>query len=133
MPAIISSMLQKYGSKFTYFFGINGAYANGAAPALQSAGISPTGAPFAIAAGDGDSAELNRIRTSKYQLATVAEPLYLQAWQLVDAINSTFAGVKIAKWVAAPGLIDKSNVPKGDIFDPASGYRNVYLKLWGVK
>jgi len=133
MPAIISSMLQKYGSKFTYFFGINGAYANGAAPALQSAGISPTGAPFAIAAGDGDSAELNRIRTSKYQLATVAEPLYLQAWQLIDAINSTFAGVKIAKWVAAPGLIDKSNVPKGDIFDPASGYRNVYLKLWGVK
>lgn len=133
MPAIISSMLQKYGKDFTYFFGINGAYANGAAPALQSAGISPTGEPFAIAAGDGDSAELNRIRTSKYQLATVAEPLYLQAWQLVDAINSTFAKAKIAMWVAAPGLIDKSNVPTGDIFDPASGYRNIYLKLWGVK
>ena len=133
MPAIISNMLQKYGKKFTYFFGINGAYANGAAPALQSAGIAPMGQPWAIAAGDGDSAELNRIRTNQYQLATVAEPLYLQAWQLVDAINSTFAGAAIANWVALPGLIDHSNVPKGNIFDPASGYRNIYLKTWGVK
>jgi len=66
-------------------------------------------------------------------LATGAEPLYLQAWQLVDAINSTFAMAPIAKWVAAPGLIDHTNVPKGDIFDPASGYRAIYLKLWGVK
>lgn len=133
MPAIISSMLQQYGSKFTYFFGINGAYANGAAPALQSAGISGTGKPYAIAAGDGDAAELNRIRTSKYQLATVAEPLYLQAWQLVDAINSTFGKKSIAMWAALPGLIDKSNVPTTDVFDPASGYRNIYLKVWGVK
>ena len=132
MPAIISSMLQKYGKKFTYFFGINGAYANGAAPALQSAGVKPTGQPWAIAAGDGDSAELNRIRTSKYQLATVAEPLYLQGWQLIDAINSTFGKVAIASWVAAPGLIDKTNVPKGNIFDPNSGYRNIYLTVWGV-
>jgi len=132
MPAIIASMLQKYGKNFTYFFGINGAYANGAAPALQSAGIKPTGAPYAIAAGDGDAAELNRIRTSKYQLATVAEPLYLQGWQLIDAIISTFAGGPVAKWVAAPGLIDKTNVPVGNSFDPASGYRSVYLKLWAV-
>lgn len=132
MPAIIASMLQKYGKKFTYFLGINGAYANGAAPALQSAGISPTGAPFAIAAGDGDSAELDRIRTNKYQLATVAEPLYLQGWQIVDAINDTLAGVAIPSFVPAPGLIDHSNVPFGTIFDPASGYRAIYLKTWGV-
>jgi ribose transport system substrate-binding protein len=133
MPAIIANMLQKYGKNFTYFFGINGAYANGAAPALQSAGVDPKGQPWAIAAGDGDSAELNRIRTGSYQLATVAEPLYLQAWQLVDAINSTFGKKKIANWVVLPGLIDKSNVPKGDIFDPASGYRKIYLKIWDVK
>jgi ribose transport system substrate-binding protein len=132
MPAIISGMLQKYGKKFTYFFGINGAYANGAAPALASAGVSPTGQPFAIAAGDGDSAELQRIRTSQYQLATVAEPLYLQGWQLIDAINDSLAGVSIPSFVALPGLIDKSNVPAGTIFDPASGYRAVYLKIWGV-
>ena len=111
MPAVIASLLQKYGKKLTYMFGINGAYANGARPALRDAGKSPTGAPYQIAAGDGDSAELDRIRTGQYQAATVAEPLYLQAWQLVDAINSTFAKVKIANWVAAPGLIDKTNVP----------------------
>lgn len=132
MPAVISNMLQKYGKKFTYFIGINGAYANGAAPALQSAGISPTGQPYAIAAGDGSSDELNRIRQNSYQLATVAEPLYLQAWQIADAINDTFAGVPIANWVAAPGLIDHSNVPAGDVFDPSSGYRGVYEKIWGV-
>lgn len=131
MPAIIANLLQKYGTKLTYMFGINGAYANGARPALKDAGKSPKGAPYQIAAGDGDSAELDRIRTGQYQAATVAEPLYLQAWQLVDAINSTFAKVKIANWVAAPGLIDKTNVPKGDVFDPKSNYRNVYKKIWG--
>lgn len=131
MPAVIASMLQKYGKKLTYMFGINGAYANGARPALRDAGKSPTGAPYQIAAGDGDSAELDRIRTHQYQAATVAEPVYLQAWQLIDAVNSTFAKTKIANWVAAPGLIDKTNVPKGNVFDPASGYRAVYKKIWG--
>jgi hypothetical protein len=39
----------------------------------------------------------------------VAEPLYLQAWQILDAVNSTLAGQPVTDFVAAPGLIDKTN------------------------
>ena len=132
MPGLISNLLQQHGDKLTYFLGINGNYFTGAAPALKSAGKTPAGPPKGIAAGNGDAAELQRIRTGDYQTATVAEPLYLQAWQILDAVNSTLAGKPVADFVAAPGLIDKSNVPSsGDVFDPPSGYRDVYKKIWG--
>jgi ribose transport system substrate-binding protein len=132
MPGLISNLLQQFGDKMTYFMGINGNYFTGAAPALKSAGKNPAGPPKGIAAGNGDAPELLRIRTGQYQTATVAEPLYLQAWQIADAINDTLAGVAVPAFVADPGLIDKSNVPmKGDVFDPNSSYRAIYKKIWG--
>lgn len=132
MPGLISDLLQKYGDKLTYFFGINGNYFTGAAPALKSAGKDPAGFPKGVAAGNGDAPELQRIRHQQYQAATVAEPLYLQAWQLADAVNDTFAHVQIPNFVAAPELIDHSNVPtSGDVFDPNSGYRQIYKSIWG--
>jgi len=132
MPGLISNLLQQHGDKLTYFFGINGNYFTGAAPALKSAGKSPSGFPKGVAAGNGDAAELQRIRRQEYQAATVAEPLYLQAWQLADAVNSTLAKGSIPDFVAAPGLIENSNVPKsGDVFDPNSGYRQIYMTAWG--
>lgn len=132
MPGLIANFLQQYGNKFTYLMGVNGNCFTGAAPALQSAGKPPQGPPKGIAAGNGDAAELQRIRTGQYQTATVAEPLYLQAWQLVDAVNSQLAGQRVADWVADPGLIDATNVPRsGDVFDPDSGYRTVYRAAWG--
>lgn len=132
MPGLISNLLQQNGDKLTYLLGINGNYFTGAAPALKSAGKDAAGPPVGIAAGNGDAAELQRIRTGDYQAATVAEPLYLQAWQLIDAVNSTIAGNEIADFVAAPGLIDSTNVPQtGDVFDPDSGYRDIYTSIWG--
>lgn len=132
MPGLISNLLQQYGDGLTYFFGINGNYFTGAAPALKGAGKSPSGFPKGVAAGNGDAPELQRIRNQQYQAATVAEPLYLQAWQLVDAVNATLGKAQIPDFVAAPGLIQHSNVPKtGDVFDPASGYRQIYKAAWG--
>jgi len=132
MPGLIANLLQQHGDRLTYFLGINGNYFTGAAPALKSAGKNPAGPPKGIAAGNGDAAELQRIRTVDYQAATVAEPLYLQAWQILDAVNSTLAGQPVTDFVAAPGLIDKTNAPSsGDVFDPPSGYREVYKKIWG--
>lgn len=131
MPGVISSALQQYSSKFTYLIGVNGQYFAGAAPALQSAGKSPAGPPYGIAAGDGVASEFQRIRDSQYQTATVAEPLYLQGWQLADAINDTLAGVQVPSFVADPALIDKTNVPSSDVFDPNSGYRDIYKHIWG--
>ncbi len=131
MPGLISNMLQKDGDKLTYLLAINGNYFGGAQQALRAAGKDPAGPPKSVAAGDGDPAEFQRIRNVDYQAATVAEPLLLEAWQLIDETNRAFAGVDPSTFVPAPGLITADNVPSGDVFDPASGYRDVYTKVWG--
>ena len=131
MPGIISNLLQQNGDKLTYLLAINGNYFGGAQSALRDAGKKPAGPPKSVAAGDGDSAEFKRIRSVDYQAATVAEPLILQGWQLIDEVNRAVAGQKPSTFVAAPGLITAKNVPSGDVFDPASGYRDVFQKVWG--
>jgi ribose transport system substrate-binding protein len=131
MPGVISNLLQKYGDKLTYLLAINGNYFSGAAQALRAAGKSPDGPPKSVGAGDGDAADFQRIRNSEYQAATVAEPIYLESWQLIDEINRSLAGDKASDFVPAPGLVTKDNVPSGDVFDPKSDYRAIYTKVWG--
>lgn len=131
MPSLISSLLQQHGDDLTYLLAINGNYFGGAQQALRDAGKDPAGPPSSVAAGDGDSAEFQRIRNVDYQAATVAEPLLLQGWQLIDEINRALAGEADSGFVAMPGLVTKKNVPEGDLFDPASGYRDVFTTVWG--
>jgi ribose transport system substrate-binding protein len=130
MPGVISGLLQKNGDKLTYLLAINGNYFGGARSALKDAGKPPAGPPKSVAAGDGDAAEFQRIRNVDYQAATVAEPVLLQGWQLVDELNRAVAGEPASGFVAKPGLVTKQNIPEGDVFDPASGYRDVYAKVW---
>lgn len=132
MPGLISSLLQQDGSKLNWLLSINGNYFGGAQQGLRAAGKAPAGPPYEVAAGDGDAAEFQRIRTQQYQTATVAEPLLLQGWQLIDETNRALAGQQPSTFVASPAIIDKSNVPSGSVFDPTSGYRDAYKKIWGV-
>ncbi|RXZ67150.1 substrate-binding domain-containing protein [Agromyces albus] len=131
MPGIISNLLQENGDDLGYLLAINGNYFGGAQEALRAAGKDPAGEPKSVAAGDGDAAEFQRIRNVDYQAATVAEPLLLQGWQLVDEANRAIAGEDASTFVAAPALITVDNVPDGDVYDPASGYRDVYRAIWG--
>ncbi len=131
MPSLVAAQLQQFGSKLTYLMGINGNYFGGAQTALRAAKIPGEGPPKAVAAGDGDPAEFQRIRNRDYQSATVAEPVYLQGWQLVDELNRAFAGESASDFIAKPGLIVASNVPDKGVFDPDSGYRDAYRKNWG--
>ena len=131
MPGLISNLLQEHGDALTYLLAINGNYFGGAQQALRAAGTDPAGTPKSVAAGDGDSAEFQRIRNVDYQAATVAEPLLLQGWQLIDEINRALAGEPDSGFIPAPGLVTKQNVPEGDVFDPDSGYRDVYKGVWG--
>ena len=131
MPPLVASLLQKFGDKLTYMLAINGNYYGGSRTALKDAGKPAAGPPKQIAAGDGDAAEFKRIREGDYQTATVAEPLLLQGWQLVDELNRALAGQKDSGYVAPPGLVVKSNVGDGDIFDPKAPYRDNYKKIWG--
>jgi ribose transport system substrate-binding protein len=61
----------------------------------------------------------------------VAEPMLLHGWQLVDELNRAIAGRDPSGFVAKPALITKRSVPSGAVFDPQSGYREIYRKVWG--
>lgn len=136
MGQLTTSLLTKYGADWTYSVAVNDLYYDFAAPSLQNAGIDPAmGYPRNISAGDGSVPAFQRIRDGQYQVATVAEPLYLHGWQTIDELNRAFAGEAPSGYVAPPHLFLQSNLDKDggpeNIFDPGNGYRDQYKKIWG--
>ncbi len=130
MPAVISQLLQQHGDDLTHLLAINDGYFGGAAPALRDANKEGAGPPFNISAGDGDAGAFDRIRNQEYQFATVAEPLSLQGWQIIDELNRAFAGEGPSDYVAPPALVTPENITDSDVFDPDSGYRDNYDAIW---
>ena len=134
MGPLTISLLQKHGAKWTHALAINDLYFDFMGPALASAGISSGEGPQAGSAGDGSEAAFQRIRTSAYQTITVAEPLNLQGWQLVDELNRAIQGAECSGYVTSPALVTQEGLAKlGDsnAFDPDSIYREVYTAIWG--
>lgn len=80
---------------------------------------------------DGDASEFERIRSGDYQRASIAEPLYLQGWQLIDELNRARAGEPMSGYIAPPRLITRDHVPDGGVFDPRRDYRANYSRIWG--
>jgi ribose transport system substrate-binding protein len=138
MGQLTTSLLSKYGKKWTYSIAVNDLYYDFSAPSLESAGVDPaTGTPLQISSGDGSEPAFKRIRDKQFQLATVAEPLNLQGWIMVDEINRAFAGEKPSGFVPHVHLFTVENVEKDggaqNKFDPGNNYRDEYKKIWGVK
>ena len=138
MGQLTTSLLSKYGKKWTYSLAVNDLYYDFSAPALQAAGIDPaTGFPQQISAGDGSAPAFKRIRDKQYQAATVAEPLNFQGWIMADEMNRALAGAKPSGYVPHVHLFTADNVDldggKDNKFDPGNGYRDEYKKIWGVK
>jgi ribose transport system substrate-binding protein len=138
MGQLTTSLLSKYGKEWTYYIAVNDLYYDFSAPSLQAAGIDPAnGFPQQISAGDGSVPAFKRIRDKQYQIATVAEPLNLQGWIMIDEMNRAFAGEKPSGFVPHVHLFTAENVHKDggadNKFDPGNGYRDEYKKLWGVK
>jgi ribose transport system substrate-binding protein len=75
-----------------------------------------------------------RIRAGTYQAGTVAEPLNMQGWQVVDELNRLLAGQPVSGFVAPVHLVSASNVTADGgprfVYDPENGYRNAYLRIW---
>ena len=130
-PRSSPALLEPYGARFRYLLAVNGAYVAGASVGLLNAGRRGDQPPFAVAAGDGDASEFARIRANDYQKASVAEPLNLQGWQLIDELNRARAGQPPSGYVAPPRLITQADVPSGAVFDPPTGYRANYRRIWG--
>ena len=90
MPQLTTTLLQKYGDKWTYSLAINDLYFDFMGPSLAAAGKQGDGPPKAISAGDGSESAFQRIRAKQYQMGAVPEPLNEQGWQLVDELNRGF-------------------------------------------
>jgi ribose transport system substrate-binding protein len=135
MPQNTTSLLQRFGKGWTIGLGINDLYFDFASPALRSAGVSRSGPPNFISAGDGSVSAFNRVRSGNYQIGTVAEPLSEAGWQLVDELNRAFAGQPPSGFVAAVHLVTKANIQYDggphNIYDPDNGYRSRYKAIWG--
>jgi ribose transport system substrate-binding protein len=138
MGQLTTSLLSKYGKKWTYSIAVNDLYYDFSAPALQAAGIDPAaGYPQQISSGDGSVPAFKRIRDKQFQIATVAEPLNLQGWIMADEMNRALAGAEPSGFVPhvhlfTPENLDKDGGPDNK-FDPGNGYRDEYKKIWGVK
>ena len=138
MGQLTTSLLSKYGKKWTFSIAVNDLYYDFSAPALEAAGVDPAnGYPQQISSGDGSVPAFKRIRDKQYQLATVAEPLNLQGWIMVDEMNRALAGDKPSGFVPHVHLFTAENLDKDggpeNRFDPGNGYRDEYKKIWGVK
>jgi ribose transport system substrate-binding protein len=137
MPQLSTSLLQRFGAEWTHSLSINDLTFDFMTASLQSAGIAKDGDPKNISAGDGSEAAFQRIRDGFYQAATVAEPLNLHGWEVVDEMNRALAGEKWSGFVAPVHLVLKDNIGTDggakNTYDPDNGYRDIYKKIWAVK
>ena len=133
MGPLTTTLLQKHGAAWTHSLAINDLYFDFMGPSLAAAGIDGKGAPKAGSAGDGSEAAFQRIRTGQYQAVTVAEPLNLQGWQLVDELNRAVQGEACSGYITAPALVTEAGLAttEGNTFDPQNGYREAYAAIWG--
>lgn len=137
MPSLTSSLLSTFGDKWTYSLSINDLTFDFMGATLESADIAGDGAPHALSGGDGSDAAFERIRSQRYQMATVAEPLRLQGWQVVDEANRALNGEDPSGFVPLPHLFTVDNLEynggKNNLYDPDNGYRDHYKAIWGVQ
>ncbi|MEV1170383.1 substrate-binding domain-containing protein [Nonomuraea sp. NPDC049784] len=129
MPQTISSLLARFGDRWTHSVAINDVYLADADPALRAAGRPGGGPPYSVGAGDGDPSAFERIRDRRFQQATVPEPLNAQGSQIVDELNRAFAGHPPSGYVPPVHLTTAENVNGATSWDPR-GYRDAYQRIW---
>ncbi|WP_321493334.1 substrate-binding domain-containing protein [uncultured Desulfobacter sp.] len=134
MPGITRELLDRYGSRWTYALAINDIYFDYAVQELTKAGRSPASLRM-FSAGDGSAAAFVRIQANLYQTGTVAEPLNLHGWQVVDELNRLLAHQPVNGYVVPVHLVTPKNISHDggpDLkFDPDNGYREIYKGIWG--
>jgi ribose transport system substrate-binding protein len=133
MPGIVRELLDRYGNRWTCGLAINDIYFDYAIPELTKAG-KPADSIRLLSAGDGSAAAIMRIQAGIFQTGTVAEPLNLHGWQLVDELNRLMAHQPPSGYIAPVHLVTAENVafdagPRLH-YDPDNGYRAIYRHIW---
>ncbi|WP_186649738.1 substrate-binding domain-containing protein [Fluviispira vulneris] len=129
--SVIPRLNEKFGKSWTHTLAINDSYFDKINYALANSGRKDI---RNVSAGDGSLKALTRIRAGYvYQLATVAEPLNSQGWQLADELNRAFAGKPPSGFISKPVLVTKNLLEKlkKSYVDSGLGYEDAYIKIWG--
>ena len=133
MPGVTRELLARYGPRWTDALAINDIYFDYGIPELTAAGAR-SAALRLLSAGDGSEAAFQRLQAGVFQTATVAEPLNLHGWQLVDELNRLLAHQRVSGYVAPVHLVTAENVGSDGgsrlRYDPDNGYREAYRAIW---
>lgn len=136
MPGVTRELLARFGKRWTHALAINDIYFDYAVPELIKAGRLTRDLKL-LSAGDGSVAAFLRIQSGLFQTATVAEPLNLQGWQLVDELNRLLNHRPLDGHVIPVHLVTPDNIAYDGgpqlRFDPDNGYRDIYRQIWRVK
>jgi ribose transport system substrate-binding protein len=130
MPKVTRELLARHGARWTHALAINDIYFDYAVPELVKSGQDIR----MFSAGDGSPAAFLRIQAGTFQFGTVAEPLNLQGWQLVDELNRLLSGHKVSGYIVPVHLVTRENIAFDGgpqmLFDPENDYRKVYRRIW---
>ncbi len=133
MPAAARELLAAHGARWTHALAINDIYFDYAVPVFIESGVASRAISL-LSAGDGSAPAFLRIRAGTYQTGTVAEPLNLQGWQVVDELNRLMAGQPVSGFVAPVHLVTAENIAVDGgpryVYDPDNGYRDLYRRIW---
>lgn len=130
MPGVTRELQARHDGRWTYALAINDIYFDYVAPELTKIGEDVR----LYSAGDGSPAAFLRIQAGAFQRGTVAEPLNLQGWQLVDELNRLLSRQSVSGYVLPVHLVTPENAafdggPRW-LFDPDNGYRDAYRRIW---
>lgn len=133
MPGVTDELLARHGARWTHALAVNDIYFDHAVPRLLQAGV-PTDRIGFYSAGDGSPSAFMRIQTRIFQEGTVAEPLNLQGWQLVDELNRLLARRPVSGHVVPVHLVTRGNMDADGgsrlQYDPENEYRDIYRRIW---
>jgi ribose transport system substrate-binding protein len=133
VPAATRQLLARHGGRWTDALAVNDIYFDYAVPELTAAGVR-AGDLRLLSAGDGSAAAFQRLSAGVFQAGTVAEPLGLHGWQLVDELNRLLSHQPASGYVASVHLVTPGNVGfdggPDHRYDPDNGYREAYRAIW---
>ena len=135
MPDATSALLARHGPRWTHALAINDIYFDYAVAQMSSQGLSGRELTL-LSAGDGSASAILRIMAGSFQSSTVAEPLNLHGWQLIDEMNRLFCDFGLTNFVAPAHLLTRANIAYDGgprmMFDPDNGYRDSYRHIWSA-
>ncbi len=133
IPKLVPRLAMLFGDEWTYSLAINDIYYDSMSFPLIDAKRQSV---INIAAGDGSYNALGRIKAKQsQQIATVAEPLTMEGWQVADELNRAFAGANPSGFVPKPVLVNKEMLLSlgGGEIEFNRSYEKVYNAIWRKK